>query len=78
MAGVDKVLVEALKLDPGERARVAAELLATLEPDVPAQDRSDAEWIAEIERRARAAVQGTEGLPWPEARNKIQTRLSSH
>ena len=52
-SSADRVLGEALKLEPDERARIAAELLATLEPDLPSQQRSEAEWVQEIERRAR-------------------------
>jgi hypothetical protein len=44
MAGtVDRLLDEALKLAPDERARIVAELLATLEPDSPSQSRGDQE-----------------------------------
>lgn len=73
---VDRVLGEALKLAPEERAHVVAELLATLEPDVPSQQRPEAEWILEVERRARAAVAGSLGLSWTEAQTQIQSRLS--
>jgi len=60
-----------------ERARIVAELLATLEPDPPSQRRSDEEWIQEIERRARAAIAGNPGVPWTEAANQIRSRLST-
>jgi Putative addiction module component len=76
-SSADRVLVEALKLEPDERARIVAELLATLEPDLPSQERSEAEWIKEIERRARAAMAGSPGVSWTEARAKVQSRLSS-
>ncbi len=74
---VDRVLGEALKLGADERAQVAAELLATLEPDIPSQQRTETEWIQDVERRARAAMAGTPGLPWTEARAQIGRRLSS-
>ena len=74
---VDRLLDEALKLAPDERARIVAELLATLEPDLPSQRRSETEWIDEIERRARAAIAGSPGIPWDEARNRIRARLAS-
>ncbi|MBI2218844.1 MAG: addiction module protein [Candidatus Rokubacteria bacterium] len=78
MAGtVDRVLDEALKLPADERARIVAELLATLEPDVASQGRSDEEWIQEIERRARAGMRGAPGVPWTEARKQIRSRLST-
>ncbi|PYQ20958.1 MAG: hypothetical protein DMF79_09245 [Acidobacteria bacterium] len=50
----EEVLKEALQLSEVERARVAAELLASLEPDVETRD-SEA-WIAEVERRAQRVV----------------------
>ena len=73
----DRLLDEALKLTPDERARIVTELLATLEPDSPSQRRSDQEWIQEIERRARAAMAGNPGVPWTEARGQIRSRLST-
>ena len=73
----DRLLAEALKLAPDERARVVAELLATLEPDIPSQRRSDEEWIQEIERRARAAMADSPGVSWTEARDQIRSRLNS-
>jgi len=73
---VDMVLGEALKLAPDERARIVAELLASLEPDVPSGRRTEAEWIDEIERRARAAIAGNPGVPWATAFGQIQSRLS--
>lgn len=73
----DRLLEEALKLEPDERARIVAELLATLEPDLPSQRRDDAEWIREIERRARAAASGSPGVPWSDARDQIRSRLST-
>jgi putative addiction module component (TIGR02574 family) len=74
----DRLLDEALKLTPDERARIVAELLATLEPDLPSQRRSGEEWIQEIERRARAAMAGDDpGVPWAEAHDQIRGRLSA-
>jgi putative addiction module component len=75
---VDRVLGEALKLAPRERARIVAELLASLEPDVPSDRHTDAEWIDEIERRARAAIAGNPGVPLATAFDQIQNRLSRH
>jgi hypothetical protein len=77
MASIETVLDEALKLEPDDRARVVAELLATLEPDVPSQQRPGLEWIKEIERRTRAAVQGSAGASWAEAKKRIQTPPNS-
>jgi hypothetical protein len=74
---VDRLLDEALKLAPDERARIVTELLATLEPDLPSQRRTDEEWIREIERRARAAASGSPSVAWPDARDQIRSRLST-
>ena len=73
----DRVLEDALKLAPDERARIVAELLTTLEPDVPGQQRNDEEWIREIERRARAALAGSPGVFWTDAQEQIRSRLST-
>ena len=76
-SAADRLLGEALKLAPDERARIVAELLATLEPDVPTQKHGEADWLREIERRARVAVAGEPGVSWAEARLQVQNRLSS-
>jgi putative addiction module component (TIGR02574 family) len=73
---IDHLLGEALKLPPEERARLVAELLATLEPDVSNVRRSEDEWIREIERRARAAAAGSPSLSWAEAREQAEKRGS--
>jgi hypothetical protein len=62
----EDVLKDALQLSEGERARVAAELLASLEPDIETRDGEA--WVAEVERRAQAAVGGLPGLSWGETR----------
>jgi hypothetical protein len=71
-----RILAEALELAPEERAHIAVELLASLDPDVAGGQGGDADWIAEIERRARASIAGSPGVPWPEARAQILDRLS--
>jgi putative addiction module component (TIGR02574 family) len=70
-----RLLDEVLKLPDDERAVLAAEVLSSLPPDTPAGKRSDAEWLTEIERRARAALAGSPGIPWETARAEIQRRL---
>lgn len=70
----DEVLREALQLSEEERARVAAELLASLEPDIETRD--EEAWIAEVERRARAAVDGLPGLSWEETRTRVEERAA--
>jgi hypothetical protein len=69
----EEVLKDALQLSESERARVAAELLASLEPDIEARD-GDA-WIAEVGRRAQAAIAGAPGLSWDETRARIEERI---
>ena len=72
----EQVFQEALQLPESERARLVTELLATLEPELPASRRSEREWIAEVERRASAALAGAPALSWAEARTRIQDRLA--
>ncbi|MFT3773378.1 MAG: addiction module protein [Minicystis sp.] len=70
-----RILEEALKLPDDERADLVAELLASLSPTTPAEARTEDEWLAEIERRARAALAGSPGIPWDQARQEIERRL---
>jgi len=72
---LDRVLEEALRLSQDQRVRLVTELLATLEPDVPSEQRTETEWIAELERRARAAIAGSPGTSWAEAKGQIQRRF---
>ncbi len=41
------------------------------------EDRSDKEWIVEIERRVHAALSGEPGISWEDARVEIRHRLAS-
>lgn len=66
---------EALTLSDAERADLATRLLATLEPPVPPDPRSMDAWIAELERRARAAIAGEPGVPWGDVRSHAERRL---
>ena len=50
-----------------------SELLASVEFDIEARD-SDA-WIAEVERRAQAALAGVPGLTWDETRARVEERI---
>lgn len=70
-----QLLKDALKLPDEERAELVVELLDSLPPTEPGQARSDAEWLAEIERRARAAQTGTVGVSWGKARKQVLDRL---
>ncbi len=68
----ERLLNEALGLSEEERAEIAAELLASLGPE---DTRTDEEWLAEIERRARGALQGSPGISWEEARAKLERKF---
>ncbi len=63
-----KIIEQALLLPENERAEVIAELLESLPPAGPSEARSDEEWIAEVERRARAALAGSSAVSWEQAR----------
>ena len=65
------VLADALRLEPDARAKVAAELLASL--DGPADPDAEAAWDAEIDRRIAAIEAGTIQLePWAEVKRRIE------
>ena len=71
----EKVLDEALRLEPSERAELAAELLASL--DGERDEDAEAAWAAEIERRAERARSGQDaGRSWAEARDAAKDALS--
>ncbi len=70
----DKLLSQALKLSVSQRARLAAELLASVdgEPDADAESA----WAAEIERRARRVMkEGPRGEPATKVHARIEARL---
>jgi putative addiction module component (TIGR02574 family) len=70
-----QLLKDALQLPDQQRAELVVELLDSLPPADPSQARSDAQWLAEIERRARAAQAGATGVSWEEARKQVLDRL---
>jgi putative addiction module component (TIGR02574 family) len=69
----DEVLVEALRLSRRDRARVAEELLSSLEePD----DQVAAAWAVELERRSRDVAEGrVQTVDWETARAEILKEL---
>lgn len=69
-----KVLKEALGLPESERAALAAELLGSLASHAPGRQRTGKEWLAEVERRARAALSGTPGSTWDETLKRVTDR----
>jgi hypothetical protein len=70
-ADADAVLHEALELSPEDRAEVAAELLASLEPaDDPEAIRTL--WAKELETRARSFLSGrSPGEDWAIVRQRL-------
>ena len=70
-----QLLIDALQLPDQQRAELAAELLDSLPPALSGQDRSSAQWLAEIERRAKAAQAGASGVTWEDAREQVLNRL---
>jgi putative addiction module component (TIGR02574 family) len=70
----EELLEDALRLDLPERAKLAAELLASL--DGEADPDAEAAWAAEIERRAARARSGEDpGRPWAEVRDQAREKL---
>jgi putative addiction module component (TIGR02574 family) len=72
----EQVLKEALELPEQERAKLVCGLLDSFGPPRHTPEHTDEEWIAEIERRAQAALAGDPGVPWEEVRSAIKRRLS--
>jgi hypothetical protein len=70
----EKLLKEALTLPDAQRAALAADLLASVDP--PSKI-TDEEWLAEVERRARSAREGAPAIAWAEARQRIEESLRS-
>ena len=65
------VLGEAMQLTAKQRARLAAELLASIDGQ-PERD-SESAWAVEIERRAKRALSGESvGTDWAIVRKRIQ------
>lgn len=74
MSRVDEVLEQALQLSTADRARIAAELLASV--DGPPDPDADAAWATEIERRARRALAGeSTGTDWEIVKKRVEDSL---
>lgn len=73
------LLAEALELADSDRADLAAELLASLdEPTSDSQQEVDRLWAVEIERRSNRVLSGeSRGVPWDEARRRIESDLAA-
>ena len=71
---VNSVLDAALKLSGADRARIAAELLASLD-GVPEAD-ADACWAAEVEKREADVRTGVARMvPWEEVKAEVNEAL---
>jgi len=57
-----------------ERRYTSVMVTARLEPDVETRDGEA--WVAEVERRAQAAVGGLPGPSWDETRTRVEERAS--
>ncbi|MEX1130357.1 MAG: addiction module protein [Vicinamibacterales bacterium] len=69
----NELLAEALRLPRSERAKVAQELLSSLEE--PTDDVATA-WAEELDRRSREIAEGVvQAVPWETARAEIVTEL---
>ena len=65
------LLANALRLDEGARAEIAAELLASL--DGPTDPDAETAWAAEIDRRVSALESGTSVLEsWQDVKSRIE------
>jgi putative addiction module component (TIGR02574 family) len=75
-SATDSLLEAALKLPEKERARVAKELIASL--DEQWEDGVDEAWAAEVERRRVAVAQGRERLvPWEQVKDEVRAALKT-
>ena len=68
----DELLAEALRLTRVDRARVAEELLSSLEES---DEEVAAAWAAELERRSRGRWGGRPTISWETARTEILKEL---
>lgn len=70
----EEILKRALKLSASDRARVAAELIASVEMD--ANPDIEAAWVAEIERRIeRVRTEGVQGDDWETVRARLEKKF---
>jgi putative addiction module component (TIGR02574 family) len=75
MAAANKVLEEALTLPTQDRARLAVELIASLDDGEDAD--AEQAWAVEIERRVEDLRSGkVKAVPWEEVRDRLLQRLA--
>lgn len=75
---IEAIRAEVLALPEGERGRLAADLLASLEPPPPADEPATHEaWLEELARRAERAVSGEEpGELWSDVEARLRNELA--
>jgi putative addiction module component (TIGR02574 family) len=72
MAHAKEILDAVLKLEPAERARIAHEIIVSLDEE-PADEGVEEAWEQELERRARDIDEGrVQFVSWSEARQEIE------
>lgn len=69
----DELLAQVLRLSRQDRARVAEELLSSLEDSD--EEEVAAVWAPELERRSREVAEGMQTIEWDASRTKILTEL---
>ena len=75
MATKDDLLSDVPRLSSEERSEVAHKLLLSLE-DGREEPEAQAEWSAELERRAREVLDGSvKTVPWEQLEERIRARL---
>jgi hypothetical protein len=72
MSNFHAVALEALNLDAGDRLRLAAELIDSV--DGPADPSWEAAWVEELQARRACGASGT--VSWSEARERVLRRLA--
>jgi putative addiction module component (TIGR02574 family) len=76
MSTVDDIRNQALELSPEDRARLARDLLLSLEPETR-QEESESAWAGEIEARSAAVARGEfTASDWRESLERIRETLS--
>ena len=76
MATTKDLLEQALELPRPDRARLARDIIASLEEPLEPEGDVAAAWLVEIEHRLADLDAGRAGtIPWPEARARILPRI---
>ena len=75
MASADDILSDALKLPSEQRARLARDLILSLDDEV--EPDAEAEWDAVLERRAQDVLSGrVKGVSLDDVREAVADRLA--